>query len=116
MIVKVACGKFNANPGHRVPQRPPLITLTYTGQFYVILRSMRFVVGIILIGFGVVAIVLTDKLMSWFGRIAWAEEKLGSEGGTRIFYKLIGVAFILLAFMFMSGRIFTILEFIFTRS
>lgn len=76
---------------------------------------MRFVAGIIMIAFGVFLIVKTDWMISGFGRIAWAEEKLGSEGGTRVFYKIIGMAIIVLAFMIMSGKIITLLDWIFKR-
>ncbi|MDP3971168.1 MAG: hypothetical protein Q8P90_05795 [bacterium] len=76
---------------------------------------MRYLVGVILIVTGVVAIIFTKQLMTWFGRIQWAEDKLGAEGGTQLFYKLLGMGLILLAFMFMSGRLFTIVDWIFVR-
>jgi len=51
--------------------------------------------------------------MNNFGRIAWAEEKLGMEGGTRLFYKLIGLAIIILSFLIMMGIVQSILGAIF---
>lgn len=60
-------------------------------------------------------LIKSDLLMSWFGRITWAEEKLGAEGGTRIFYKIAGMGLIVLAFLIMSGKIIGILDFIFKR-
>lgn len=76
---------------------------------------MKFFVGIFLIAIGLVMVLKTDWLLSFFGRSAWAEEKLGAEGGSRLFYKMIGIGLILLAFLIMSGRIVSLLDFIFVR-
>lgn len=59
-------------------------------------------------------IVKTELMLSWFGRSAWAEEKLGGDG-TRVMYKIIGMGVIVLAFMIMSGKIVTLLDFVFDR-
>ncbi len=64
---------------------------------------MKYVIGIILIGIGFVIIWKSNWLMDNMGRIEWAEMHLGSDGGTRLFYKLIGVVIILLSFLLMSG-------------
>lgn len=64
---------------------------------------MKYLVGIILIAVGFVIIWKADWLMENMGRIDWAEQHLGSDGGTRAFYKLLGVAIILLSFLLMSG-------------
>jgi hypothetical protein len=74
---------------------------------------MKYFIGVICIGIGFVIIWKSDWLMNNFGRIAWAEEKLGMEGGTRLFYKLIGVVIIVFAFLFMSGALEGILRAIF---
>jgi hypothetical protein len=47
--------------------------------------------GGILFIIGVVLIIFTEWFIQNFGRIAWAEEHLGVEGGTRIFLKLLGL-------------------------
>ncbi len=55
--------------------------------------------------------VLVGFLMTWktewiienFGKLPWPEEHLGSSGGTRLFYKLIGILLIILGFMAMTG-------------
>ena len=75
----------------------------------------RVLIGIGLIALGSFMLIKSELLLSWFGRIAWAEEKLGAEGGTRIFYKIVGMGFIVLAFLIMSGKIVGILDFIFKR-
>ena len=77
---------------------------------------MRYVIGIICIGIGFVITWKSDWLMNNFGRIAWADEKLGMEGGTRLLYKLIGIAVIFFAFLYMFGFIDSILGVIFKSS
>lgn len=64
---------------------------------------MTFILGLLAIGVGVILIIYTEWFIDNFGRSAWAEEKLGGEGGTRLLYKLVGMAMILLAFMTMTG-------------
>jgi hypothetical protein len=76
---------------------------------------MKWFIGIFLFALGVVMVLKSEWLLSFFGRIAWAEEKLGYEGGTRLFYKLLGLGLILMAFMIISGRLFTIFDWIFAR-
>ena len=66
---------------------------------------MKYLVGIILIGVGFIIIWKSDWLMENIGRIDWAEQHLGMDGGTRLFYKLIGVAIIIIAFLLMSGSL-----------
>ena len=74
---------------------------------------MKYILGTILIGIGFVIVWKSDWLMNNFGRIGWAEEKLGMEGGTRLFYKLIGITIIILTFLYMSGALQAILGAIF---
>lgn len=45
----------------------------------------------------------TIWFLRFFGKIAWAERNLGLDGGTSLFYKLLGVLFILISLMFMTG-------------
>lgn len=64
---------------------------------------LRIILGILGTVIGLVLIVKTEWFIENFGHIGWAEEKLGTEGGTRLFYKLIGILFIFLAFTYMTG-------------
>lgn len=64
---------------------------------------MRYVLGIIIIGLGFLMTWKADWLVNNFGRIAWAEEHLGMDGGSRLFWKLIGIITIIGAFMYMFG-------------
>jgi len=59
--------------------------------------------GIIIAGTGVLIILKTESIIATFGAIAWAEEHLGSSGGTRLFYKLFGLILILLGFATITG-------------
>ncbi|MCH7492599.1 hypothetical protein IID19_03345 [Patescibacteria group bacterium] len=77
---------------------------------------MQYVVGIIAIGIGFLITWKSDWLMNNFGRIAWAEAHLGTEGGTRMLYKLIGIVTIIFAFLYMSGAMGSILRGIFSSS
>ncbi|MFC1687801.1 hypothetical protein ACFL0L_04435 [Patescibacteria group bacterium] len=71
---------------------------------------MKYFWGIIIVGIGFMIVWKSDWFMNNFGRIEFAEKYLGSGwGGTRIFYKLIGIAIIILAFMWMSGALESIL-------
>jgi hypothetical protein len=48
---------------------------------------------------GVLLVLKTEWFVQNFGSNAWAEEKLGTSGGTRLLYKLIGIAFIFFGFL-----------------
>ena len=77
---------------------------------------MKYVLGIVLIALGFVIMWKSDWIMNNFGRIAWAEAKLGMEGGTRLFWKLIGLIIILGSFLYMSGGLGSILKMIFSNT
>lgn len=66
---------------------------------------MKYFLGIILIGLGFLITWKADWIMNNFGRIPWAEEHLGMEGGTRLMWKLIGILIILGSFMYMTGML-----------
>jgi len=74
---------------------------------------MKYVLGIILIGLGFLIVWKADWIMNNFGRIPWAEEHLGMDGGTRLLWKLIGLLVIIGSFMYMTGMLGGIIRFIF---
>jgi len=74
---------------------------------------MKYFIGIIAIGIGFLLVWKADWLMNNFGRIAWAEEHLGMEGGTRMLYKIIGILVIIGAFLVMTGAMGAIIKLIF---
>ncbi len=64
---------------------------------------MKYLIGIIVIAVGTLLVLKTEWLVNNFGRVEWADQHLGTEGGTRILYKLIGIVLILGAFLAMAG-------------
>ena len=59
--------------------------------------------GLLIVAGGVFLIAKTEWFVSNFGRMAWFEDKLGSEGGSRLGYKLIGVIAIIVGIIVMTG-------------
>jgi hypothetical protein len=59
--------------------------------------------GIILTAAGAFLVIKTEWFMTNFGRIAWFEEKLGSDGGSRLGYKLVGIILLFLGIVTMTG-------------
>lgn len=51
----------------------------------------RFLLGMGIVALGVSMVIRTEWIMNFFGRVDWAEQHLGLEGGSRLFYKLLGV-------------------------
>lgn len=69
---------------------------------------MRFFYGILWIVAGMALMKYTFQIVSTFGKIPWAERALGSGfGGTYLMWKLIGVGFIIIGFLTMSGGIYS---------
>lgn len=64
---------------------------------------MKYFFGLLGIALGVVLIIKTEWFIQNFGTNAWAEQHLGTSGGTRLMYKLIGLVIIFIAMMGMTG-------------
>jgi hypothetical protein len=64
---------------------------------------MRFLIGIIIVVVGVFLVVKSEWFLQNFGSVAWAEEHLGFNGGTRLFYKLLGIISIFFGFLLITG-------------
>ena len=60
---------------------------------------MRYVIGIIFVLAGILLVFKAEWFYQNFGTNAWAEDKLGTSGGTRLMYKLIGIALIFIGFL-----------------
>lgn len=63
----------------------------------------RFFLGLIGIGLGLLIILKNRQMVHIFGTVSWAEEKLGGAG-TYTLWKLIGLMFIFIFFLFMLGK------------
>lgn len=66
---------------------------------------MRYFIGFLMVGAGVVLILKTEWFFQNFGTNAWAEEHMGGSGGTRLLYKLIGILFIFFGFLTITNMI-----------
>ncbi len=64
---------------------------------------MRYILSLIGIAVGALIVIYSEKIFSALGPIEWAEQKLATSGGSRLFYKLIGIGIIFVSFFYMSG-------------
>ena len=76
---------------------------------------MSIFVGILIILAGVFLVIKTEWFIQNFGTSSWAEEHMGTSGGTRLMYKLIGIAAIILSVMGMTGMLGEVIISIFGR-
>ena len=65
---------------------------------------MHIITGLLLISGGSLMVIKTEWLVQNFGRLAWFEEKLGSEGGSRLGYKLIGLVIVFIGIIVLTGN------------
>ncbi|MFA6416623.1 MAG: hypothetical protein WCW61_00325 [Patescibacteria group bacterium] len=63
----------------------------------------QIILGAIMIAAGAGAVIKTEWIINNFGRMAWFEEKLGSDGGSRLGYKLIGIVVLTIGIIVMTG-------------
>ncbi len=75
---------------------------------------MRWFLAPLIIVFGVLITVKADAIFESFGANAWAEAHLGSSGGSRLLYKLIGLGVIFIGFLYLTGLLQGFLGFIFS--
>lgn len=66
---------------------------------------MHIFLGLLGIAFGVLIVTKTEWIIQNFGVSEWAEAKMGTSGGTRMLYKLIGIGIIFFAFLAMTGQL-----------
>lgn len=64
---------------------------------------MQFFIGLAFLVVGIMAVIKTDWFLGFMGRNDWAEENLGSYGGSRFMYKLIGMLFCFFGILGMTG-------------
>ncbi len=53
----------------------------------------RIIIGVLIAAAGVFFVLKTEVILDFFGGVDWAERHLG---GSRLFYKLLGIVFIIL--------------------
>ncbi|MFA6304152.1 MAG: hypothetical protein WCV73_03460 [Patescibacteria group bacterium] len=66
---------------------------------------MRFFIGLLGIAASFLLVWQANWIVENFGHNDWAEEHLGSSGGSRLMWKLIGLAGIIIAMLYMFGFI-----------
>lgn len=64
---------------------------------------MKYIIYLGAIILGSIMVIKTEWFVQNFGSIAWAEQHLGTEGGTRLAYKLLGIVLIISALMIATG-------------
>ncbi|MBI4135163.1 hypothetical protein HY477_00300 [Candidatus Uhrbacteria bacterium] len=64
---------------------------------------MRYLISLIGVAVGALIVIYSEKIYNAVGPIEWAEQKLATSGGSRLFYKLIGIGIIFVSFFYMSG-------------
>ncbi len=64
---------------------------------------MQYFIGVICAVVGVLMILKTPWFLENFGTIAWAEEHLGTSGGSRLMYKFIGLIGIFIGFLLVTN-------------
>ncbi len=75
----------------------------------------QFIVGIIVAAIGFVLVWQADWFMRIFGAIPFAEKYLSSEGGTRLFYKLIGILIMIGGIMHATDLLEQLMSFLFKK-
>lgn len=66
---------------------------------------IKIILGAIIIAVGALMVVKSEWLLNNFGRIAWFDDKLGTEGGSRLGYKLIGILVIFIGILVFTNMI-----------
>lgn len=69
----------------------------------------RILLGFIIAGIGFLITWKSEWLLHNFGRVQWAEENLGG-GGSRLFFKLLGIAIIFIGYAIITNLMTSILE------
>ncbi len=73
---------------------------------------MNFLIGLIIIVVGALIVIKSEAMLNAFGRIEFFERKLGSDGGSRLGYKLIGIIAIFIGMLIMTNMIGGFLEWV----
>ncbi len=73
----------------------------------------KIIFGLIAVGIGFLITWKAEWILQNFGANAWAERHLGSSGGTRLLYKLIGLGIIVIGILIITGLIKGLLLWVF---
>jgi hypothetical protein len=64
---------------------------------------MKYFIGLLFIVVGIWMVMKTEWILQNVGSNAWAEANLGTNGGSRLLYKLIGMALIFIGFVVVTN-------------
>ncbi len=64
---------------------------------------MHYFIGVMIIAVGILMVLKTEWFLENFGTIEWAEANLGTSGGSRLMYKLIGTFGIFIGFLLITN-------------
>jgi len=73
---------------------------------------MNIVIGAIILAVGALIVIKSEAVLNMFGRIEFFERYLGTEGGSRLGYKLVGLLIIFIGFLIMTNLIGGFLEWV----
>jgi hypothetical protein len=73
---------------------------------------MQFILGALIIALGIYMVLKTELVLKNFGSNSFFERNLGTEGGSRLGYKLLGLLLIFLGLVIMLGMSGNFLGFI----
>ena len=62
------------------------------------------IIGLLIMAVGALLVIKTEWFLENFGRMSWFEDKLGSEGGSRLGYKILGIIAIFIGIVLISGN------------
>ncbi len=71
---------------------------------------MNIIIGLIIMAVGVFMVIRTESILRMFGQVAFFDKYLGTEGGTRLGYKLIGILAIFIGLLVLTNMIGGFLE------
>lgn len=66
---------------------------------------MNILIGLAIFAAGALIVIKSEAMLNGFGRIEFFERKLGSEGGSRLGYKLIGMLVVFIGMLVMTNMI-----------
>jgi len=72
------------------------------------------IIGLLIMAVGVAPIIKTEYFLETFGRIEFFEIKMGTSGGSRLGYKLLGMATVFIGILVATGMIGGFIAWIFS--
>lgn len=66
---------------------------------------MHVLIGLAILTIGALIVIKSEAILNLFGRIEFFERYLGSEGGSRLGYKMVGLMAIFIGFLIMTNLI-----------